>query len=172
MGRTCSNEPSRGRSGRVLRRPRSILTPYPDTALYQRIEAEGRLLHREWDLYDTRHVVFRPARLEASELEGGYWHAYREFYRWGSILRGGATKGGLRDRCRHIAYSAGWKKFEPLWDAAIRTGQVLHALPLLELVLTSFGRHGSKVAPQVARGPSVRGTPSSRPGGQSSSHSR
>jgi radical SAM superfamily enzyme YgiQ (UPF0313 family) len=136
-----------------------ILTPYPDTALFQRIEAEGRLLHRKWDLYDTRHVVFRPARLEASELERGYWHAYREFYRWGSILRGAATKGGFRDRCRHVAYSAGWKKFEPLWDAAIRTGQVLHALPLLELVLTSFGSHSSKVAPRAAMSAGMRAAP-------------
>jgi radical SAM superfamily enzyme YgiQ (UPF0313 family) len=118
-----------------------ILTPYPDTALFGRIETEGRLLHRDWDLYDTRHVVFRPARLRASELERGYWRAYRDFYRWGSIFRGAATKEGLPDRFRHVAYSAGWKKFEPLWDAAIRTGQVLHALPLLEVVLTSFGRH-------------------------------
>jgi radical SAM superfamily enzyme YgiQ (UPF0313 family) len=37
-----------------------ILTPYPDTATYRRMEAEGRMLHRDWDLYDTRHVVFRP----------------------------------------------------------------------------------------------------------------
>lgn len=41
-----------------------ILTPYPDTALYSRMEAQGRILHRNWDLYDTRHCVFRPA-LEA-----------------------------------------------------------------------------------------------------------
>ena len=36
-----------------------ILTPYPGTALFARMEAEGRLLHRDWDRYDTRHVVFR-----------------------------------------------------------------------------------------------------------------
>ena len=41
-----------------------ILTPYPGTALYQRMEAEGRLLHRDWDLYDTRHVVFPHPRHE------------------------------------------------------------------------------------------------------------
>ena len=35
-----------------------ILTPYPGTALFARMEADGRLLHRDWDLYDTRHVVF------------------------------------------------------------------------------------------------------------------
>jgi hypothetical protein len=43
---------------------------------------------------------------------------------------------------RHLAYAGGWKKFEPAWDAAIRAKQVVHALPLLEAVLTGFGGHG------------------------------
>ena len=117
-----------------------ILTPYPDTALNDRMAAEGRILHRDWDLYDTRHVVFQPARLPAHALEEGYWHAYREFYRWSAIWQGAATKGALADRLRHLAYAGGWKKFEPLWDVLIRSGQVLHALPLLEAVLVGFGR--------------------------------
>ena len=41
---------------------------------------------------------------------------------------------------RHIAYAGGWKKFEPLWDALIRSGQVLRALPLLEAALNRFRR--------------------------------
>src|SRR5438105_396738 len=112
-----------------------ILTPYPDTALYQRMQAENRMLHSDWDLYDTRHVVFKPARLTGAELVTGYWQAYRDFYRWGSILRGAATKEDLKGRMRHIAYAGGWKKFEPLWDLVIRSRQTLHALPLLEAVL-------------------------------------
>jgi len=56
-----------------------VMTPYPGTALYDRIEKEGRILHRDWDLYDTRHAVFKPARLTGEELEKGYWWAYREF---------------------------------------------------------------------------------------------
>lgn len=117
-----------------------ILTPYPDTALHSRMEAEGRVLHRDWDLYDTRHVVFKPARLTAEELEGGYWRAYRDFYRWGSILRGARTKADLRSGIRHVAYAGGWKKFEPLWDVLIRSRQVLHALPVLETVLAAGDR--------------------------------
>jgi len=117
-----------------------ILTPYPDTALHQRMEAEGRLLHRDWDLYDTRHVVFKPAQLTSAALEAGYWWAYRDFYRWGSILRGAATKEDLRRRLRHIAYAGGWKKFEPLWDLLIRSRNVLHALPLLETILAAGDR--------------------------------
>ena len=37
-----------------------ILTPYPATPLFRQMEAEGRLLHRDWALYDTAHAVFRP----------------------------------------------------------------------------------------------------------------
>jgi radical SAM superfamily enzyme YgiQ (UPF0313 family) len=116
-----------------------ILTPYPDTALYRRMDADNRVLHHNWDLFDTRHVVFKPQRLTAQELEAGYWRAYRDFYRWGSIWRGASSKTGLRSRLRHMAYSGGWKKFEPLWDLLIRSKQVLHALPVLETILTGFG---------------------------------
>ena len=38
-----------------------------------------------------------------------------------------------------MAYAGGWKKFEPLWDLLIRSKQVLHALPVLETILTGFG---------------------------------
>jgi len=117
-----------------------ILTPYPDTALHERMANDGRILHRDWDLYDTRHVVFRPARLDPSTLENGYWHAYREFYRWPAIWRGAATKAEATGRLRHLAYAGGWKKFEPLWDVLIRSGQVVHALPVLEAILSGFGR--------------------------------
>jgi hypothetical protein len=112
--------------------------------------AEDRILHRDWDLYDTRHVVFRPARLDARTLEEGYWRAYRDFYRWPAIWRGAGAKGTLGGRLRHLAYAGGWKKFEPLWDVLIRSGQVLHALPVLEAILSGFGRH--RPAPSQRRG--------------------
>ena len=104
------------------------------------MEAEGRILHRDWDLYDTRHVVFRPARLRAEALEAGYWRAYRDFYRWRNIVRGAATKPTLGGAVRHAAYAAGWKKFEPLWDWLIRARRVGRALPVLETVLEGFAR--------------------------------
>src|SRR5262249_7546664 len=90
-----------------------VLTPYPGTALHARMEAAGRMLHRDWDLYDTRHAVFRPARMSPERLEEGYGRAYRDFYRWGSIFRGASSKTSLRGAARHVAYAAGWEKFEP-----------------------------------------------------------
>jgi radical SAM superfamily enzyme YgiQ (UPF0313 family) len=113
-----------------------IMTPYPGTALYQRMVDQDRMLHSDWDRYDTRQVVFKPHGMTPAQLEEGYWRAYRSFYRWGSIWRGASTKDTLRGRARHIGYSAGWKKFEPLWNALIRGRQVLRALPVLERILS------------------------------------
>ncbi len=126
-----------------------VLTPYPGTALFRRLEGEGRLMHRDWDLYDTRHAVFSPVGMTAAELESGYWRAYRDFYRWGSILRGAMTKPSFQGFLRHAAYAGGWKKFEPLWDLVIRSGLVARARPLLERVLdaaTSAPRSASPPA--------------------------
>ncbi len=117
-----------------------ILTPYPGTALYSRMEAQGRLLHCDWDLYDTRHTVFRPAKMTPAQLEEGYWRAYRQFYRWPAIVEGAMTKPGWAGRLRHFAYAAGWKKFEPLWDLVLRLKRVAHMRPVLEAVLRSRDR--------------------------------
>ncbi len=112
-----------------------ILTPYPGTALYQRMAASGRMLTGDWDLYDTRHTVFRPARMSPSDLERGYWRAYRTFYRWRSIARAAASHGAIVPALRHAAYAAGWKKFEPLWDLVIRARRTALMLPILERLL-------------------------------------
>jgi radical SAM superfamily enzyme YgiQ (UPF0313 family) len=117
-----------------------ILTPYPGTALYRRLAAEGRITSSDWDLYDTRHAVYRPAKMTAQALEVGYWQAYRDFYRWGSILRAASAKDRWGARLRHVAYTGAWKKFEPLWDWVIRAKRVSGMLPLLEAVLAGLGR--------------------------------
>lgn len=118
-----------------------ILTPYPDTALYKRMAEQGRIVHNNWDLYDTRHVVYQPAKMTPEVLETGYWRAYHEFYRWKNIFRGAWTKEDWGDRARHLAYSGAWKKLEPVWDLIIRAKRTTQLLPALETVLTSFGSH-------------------------------
>jgi radical SAM superfamily enzyme YgiQ (UPF0313 family) len=76
-----------------------ILTPYPGTALYERMHAAGRITTYDWDLYDTRHVVYRPTHLSPQALEAGYWRAYQEFYRWGSIFRGASSSQPCWAKC-------------------------------------------------------------------------
>jgi radical SAM superfamily enzyme YgiQ (UPF0313 family) len=117
-----------------------ILTPYPGTPLFTEMEAQGRITSLNWDLYDTRHVVYEPRRLRAEDLKAGYDRAYREFYRWASIGRAALNHDSAKHRLKHFAYSAGWKKFERLWGSVIRLKQLAQARPLLEAVLSPVGR--------------------------------
>src|SRR5205085_4276184 len=113
-----------------------IQTPYPGTGLHARLAREGRLTSSNWDLYDTRHVVFKPARLTADALKDGYDWAYREFYRWPSIAAASFTHGTVKHQVKHFAYAAGWKKFEGLWNVMIRARQLRAMTPVLEAVLS------------------------------------
>ncbi len=121
-----------------------IMTPYPSTELYKRMLADNRILHSNWDLYDTRHVVYKPEKICAAALERGYWRAYKDFYSWACMLRSAAQKDDLHAQLRHISYAGGWKKFEPIWDLLIRTRQVTRMLPMLETVLAAYGRFHSQ----------------------------
>jgi radical SAM superfamily enzyme YgiQ (UPF0313 family) len=65
----------------------AIVTPFPSTPLYQRLVAEGRILTRNWELYDGQHVVFRPAKLTIEELQFGTEAAWKHAYSFRSIAR-------------------------------------------------------------------------------------
>ncbi|MCB1638222.1 MAG: B12-binding domain-containing radical SAM protein, partial [Thiothrix sp.] len=112
-----------------------IATPYPGTAYYRQLQAAGRLRSCHWDEYDTRHVVFEPQGMSRAQLQAGYEWAYREFYSWTNIVRASHQHIALNQRLRHFAYSAGWKKAEPFWNALIRRGWLGQMRQLLELTL-------------------------------------
>jgi radical SAM superfamily enzyme YgiQ (UPF0313 family) len=66
----------------------NILTPYPGTELYRRMEAEGRILTRDWSKYNGREdVVFQPQHMSPEVLLEGYRYANRRFYSLQSICR-------------------------------------------------------------------------------------
>jgi len=113
-----------------------IQTPYPGTRLYKNMETEGRILTKNWDLYDTRHVVYKTKNLTASELKEGYDWAYKEFYSWENILKASLNHDSHKHKLKHLFYSGGWKKFEPLWNVLIKTGGLNSMLPLLESILS------------------------------------
>ena len=121
------------------------LMRFPGTEICQRIEAEARLCHRHWNLYDARLVVFRCRGVSGEEPEPDYWRAYREIYRWGSVFHGALSQNHPAAVLRHFAYVAGWKKFEPRWDWVIRSRQVSRMRPVLEQVLRGFGREAEQV---------------------------
>jgi radical SAM superfamily enzyme YgiQ (UPF0313 family) len=71
------------------------LTPFPGTALYQRLQAEGRLQYEAWWLdrrYSYNRIPFRPARISAAELQHGCVEARKRFYSWPNMLRRGLDR--------------------------------------------------------------------------------
>ena len=66
----------------------NILTPFPGTQLFERMEAEGRILTRDWSKYNGRaDVIFQPKQMSPEELLAGYQYANRRFYSCRSIYR-------------------------------------------------------------------------------------
>lgn len=69
----------------------AVMTPFPGTGLFRQLEAQGRLLHKNWSLYDVEHVVFQPKQMSPERLQDGLEWAWRQSYGWGSLahrLRG------------------------------------------------------------------------------------
>ena len=88
-------------------------------------QQQGRITTRNWDLYDTRHVVYRPARLTPEALEGGLrLGVSRVLPLVVDRARRRASHGTVKHQAKHFFYAAGWKKFEPLWDLVIRARQL------------------------------------------------
>jgi radical SAM superfamily enzyme YgiQ (UPF0313 family) len=65
----------------------AIVTPFPGTALYKELDARGRILTRNWELYDGQHVVFQPAQMTVKQLQEGTERAWKYAYSWGSMAR-------------------------------------------------------------------------------------
>jgi radical SAM superfamily enzyme YgiQ (UPF0313 family) len=109
-----------------------ILTPYPGTPLFRRMEAEGRLLHKRWDEYDTAHVVFRPRHMTPEELAEGYAWLYRRLFSHASIWARRPSRGS--EVLPYLGMSYLYKRANWLWPLLIRR-RLTHALwsPLVEV---------------------------------------
>jgi radical SAM superfamily enzyme YgiQ (UPF0313 family) len=108
-----------------------ILTPYPGTPLYRQFEMEGRLLHRNWELYDTAHVVFRPKHLTPRELLLGYDWLYRRLFSHASIWN--RRPAALSELPTYLAGAYLYKRSNWLWQFLIKH-RLVHAAwrPLVE----------------------------------------
>ncbi len=113
-----------------------VATPYPGTEFYRKMREANRILTDDWDQYDTRHVVFAPIGMTAEDLKEGYDRAYREFYRWGAIVKASLFHGSPKHQLKHFFYTSGWRKFEPLWNLVIQMKKLNLMTPLLEAVLS------------------------------------
>ncbi len=59
----------------------TILTPFPQTRVYAELEAEGRIIDRDWRHYNAGEVVFRPRNIDPERLAELYTEAWQTFHR-------------------------------------------------------------------------------------------
>jgi radical SAM superfamily enzyme YgiQ (UPF0313 family) len=95
-----------------------ILTPYPGTPLFGQMESEGRLLHTNWDLYDTSHCVFQPRHMSPAQLQQGYAWCYDQLFSHRSIWRRRPTDSTAV--LPYLAMSYLYKRSNIFWHALIQ----------------------------------------------------
>jgi len=68
----------------------ALLTPYPETAFYQRVKEEGRLVQDQWWLLERQEEsapFFIPKKMSSEVLREGWKRAWKEFYSFPSIWK-------------------------------------------------------------------------------------
>jgi hypothetical protein len=88
-----------------------ILTPLPGTPLFEKLESEGRLITKDWELYDGHHVVFQPAKMSVEQLQEESFKAFKRFYSLKNIFQNTLLTGWGSSLYRGV----GWllvKRFE------------------------------------------------------------
>jgi radical SAM superfamily enzyme YgiQ (UPF0313 family) len=84
----------------------AVYTPYPKTAAFNKLVAENRILHYNWEYYDTQHVVFQPKNMTPEELDEGFKWAFKKTFRLRSIRKRnlGVTRGSFYTIMGNLAY--------------------------------------------------------------------
>ena len=65
----------------------AILTPYPNTPIYRRLDREGRILSKDWNDYDSIHATYVPKQFSAQELERMLVAVSKECYSFKNIFK-------------------------------------------------------------------------------------
>lgn len=121
-----------------------ILTPYPGTPLFEQMDREGRLLHKDWELYDTGHVVFQPKQMTPAQLAAGYAWCYRRLFSRRSIWR--RRPRDWRSVPPYLAMSYLYKRCNLFWYFLIKH-RLTHLVwrPLVEITRRRHLRYRSRL---------------------------
>ncbi len=92
-----------------------ILTPYPGTALYRKLQAENRITSDDLSLYNTSNVVFKPKNMTAQELMDGYLWLYKNVYSFKNIIK--RLPREKSQRPAYLMFNLFYRKFGAFTDA-------------------------------------------------------
>ncbi|MCD6288696.1 MAG: radical SAM protein [Candidatus Hydrogenedentes bacterium] len=77
-----------------------VLTPVPGTPFYDRMDEQGRIFTKRWELFDGLHVVHEPAQMSPFELQTEIIRGMRRFY---------SMRECIRQLARFQIYNAGFR---------------------------------------------------------------
>jgi radical SAM superfamily enzyme YgiQ (UPF0313 family) len=128
----------------------NVLTPYPGTAFYERMKAEGRLLYDGcWWLHDDYrfgHAAFRPGRLSPEELaELGFEARLRHNSVFQILRRATDFKTNAKDFWSLLTYFA----YNPIFRGELRKKhEMMLGYRGLEREAIGSGRHPARSRPR------------------------
>jgi radical SAM superfamily enzyme YgiQ (UPF0313 family) len=119
----------------------NILTPFPGTKLFHRLESENRILHKDWSKYDTKNVVFSPMNMSPDDLLASYKKVIRSVYSFDTIL----------DKLKHYWDTDFWHHANQINPVKMNY-RILFALRLCSLLPTANlprSRFALKILPRI-----------------------
>ncbi len=111
-----------------------ILTPLPGSRTFDELNSAGRIMFKDWSLYDSHHVVFRHPTMSPEQLQNSHIQAHRAFYSNRKIAR------GLMHRdWANVAIAVYARGLQSKWirknDIYMKALKLLNPTPQLEVVL-------------------------------------
>ena len=86
----------------------AILTPVPNSPLYNRLNEEGRIITTDWAKYTQNKTVFQPKNMTPQELETIYQKVWRDSYKLSKIWKR-ANNAPLGNRLLLLGANLGFK---------------------------------------------------------------
>ncbi len=123
-----------------------ILTPYPGTALYERMKADGRIISDDLSLYNTSHVVFTPKGMTAAQLYDGYINIYKRIYSFRNIIR--RMPDTKDQRAAYLLFNLLYRKFGRVTDGICKVISYKRIARLAALI-SGYTKRNARELPQT-----------------------
>ena len=65
----------------------NVLTPLPGTPVFNKMDAEGRILTKDWSKYTQTQTVFKPKNMTVDELNNGLIKVVKEFHTPNNMIK-------------------------------------------------------------------------------------
>ncbi len=112
----------------------AVVTPFPGTPLHNRLATDGRILTKNWELYDGQHVVFQPKNMTVQDLAVGHEWAWKQVYSSSAIAKRLWKAGNLNPLA--LAVNMGYRFYAHNLHKFYNCDWPLNALPPLSKPIT------------------------------------